>query len=509
VADARRRERETFAKVALLVGRMRLLRGRGGLAEADRRARLGKLAADLAAARRDHLSARRAVFNLAGTHAARDLKPLTAGQVQALLSGKQRLLLYTVSRRDAVLLIVGPPGEAVRGRLLKWPGGKAVTGPTLAAVVERHLEGMVSAGAHARGVRREPTSAPARADRAAKGYRLFQALVPPDLWAELRSAELVYVVPDGALHRLPFETLVVAPPAGRASRGPLRYWLDEGPAIAYGPSATVLVNRRSVRDEQVRRWAAGGARMPQAVLLGDPVFRRGAPMSQPATQPDTGTPARGLYLTRYAALAPLAGTREEVRRIYRTLTGREYGKGAARGDVVVLLGEDATRKRLFTAAAGCRYLHLATHALVDTSDNALYSSLALTQPQRPAPDDFGFLTLVDLFDNWWGRLGATELVVLSACRTQCGRMEGGEGVFSIPWGFMYAGSPAVIASLWQVADDSTAEMMSDLYRQIALRQARGERNAKLAAFVAVRKALRARRGEPYYWAPFVYLGDPR
>jgi CHAT domain-containing protein len=98
-----------------------------------------------------------------------------------------------------------------------------------------------------------------------------------------------------------------------------------------------------------------------------------------------------------------------------------------------------------------------------------------------------------------------ELVVLSACDTQRGRIESGEGVFGLPWGFMYAGSPAVIASLWNVADDSTAELMSDLYGR--LEQAR--QSAKLSAFVSARKQLKARYPEPYFWAPFIYMGDPR
>ena len=177
--------------------------------------------------------------------------------------------------------------------------------------------------------------------------------------------------------------------------------------------------------------------------------------------------------------------------------------------MAVLLGEDATRTRLYAEAAGSRYLHLATHGLADTSDKALYSSLALTQPRVATPEDFGFLTLVDLFDHWWGRLGETELVVLSACDTQRGRTEAGEGVFGISWGFLYAGAPAVIASLWQVSDRSTADMMGQLYEAIARQRARGERSAKLRAFLEVRRSLRRTCPEPYFWAPFIYIGDPR
>jgi CHAT domain-containing protein len=180
--------------------------------------------------------------------------------------------------------------------------------------------------------------------------------------------------------------------------------------------------------------------------------------------------------------------------------------------VVVLLREDATRSRLFTEAGGTRYLHLATHGLVNETDKVAWSSLALTQPPVPVPDDFGFLTLNDLFENWWGRLKTTELVVLSACDSQRGRLSGDEGVFGLPWGFMYAGSTAVIASLWQVDDASTAELMGDLYAWIERTRpeaADSSRMAKLQAFVEVRQALRQNYPEPFFWAPFVYVGDPR
>ena len=73
----------------------------------------------------------------------------------------------------------------------------------------------------------------------------------------------------------------------------------------------------------------------------------------------------------------------------------------------------------------------------------------------------------------------------------------------MPLGFLYAGAPAVIASLWRVDDRSTAELMAAFYARLG----RGE--GKLAAFTAARRELRRTRPEPYYWAPFILLGDPR
>jgi CHAT domain-containing protein len=526
VADARERQRRTLNSVSTLIAQIRLVRGREDLNEQQRGERIRLLNARLAKAHKEHLSARRAVFNLAGTHAALDLKPLTVDRIQACCAQNQLLLIYTLSDKDSVLLVVPPPGRKVQGLFLKWPDGRPVTSATLDKAVTRYVRGMMIEGMWARGVARQAVGKHSPAEHAALGYRLFRALIPAELWGKARGARQVYVVPDGVLHRLPFETLLVEEPKGpAASAKERRYWVDAGPPLVYGPSATVLVNRKEARDRQLQREAAGSRHQREATLLGDPVFERRA--SSPGRKADVGTRGqprpsgwghssaeaalveRSSYLTRYGALKKLPGTRQEVRRIYRTLVGEDYREGAGDDRVAVLLGENATRTRLFRMAAGSRYVHLATHGLVDTSDKAIYSSLALTQPTVVTPQDFGFLTLVDLFDHWWGRLGATELVVLSACDTQRGRMESGEGVFGISWGFLYAGTPAVIASLWQVSDKSTAEMMGRLYREISRRRDRAEPSAKLRAFADVRKALRKQYPQPYFWAPFIYIGDPR
>jgi len=183
--------------------------------------------------------------------------------------------------------------------------------------------------------------------------------------------------------------------------------------------------------------------------------------------------------------------------------------------VVTLLGEEATQPRLFDAAADARYIHIATHGLVESGPRAPFSRLALTQPTRPTADDTGFLTLMDLFDRWGGRLRSTELVVLSACDSVGGDAKGqnlrsGEGVFGLPWGFMYAGSTAVIASLWPVDDEMTAELMGDFYQRLDTEDDRqSDELVKLRAFTRARQALRAKQPEPYFWAPFIYMGDPR
>jgi CHAT domain-containing protein len=203
---------------------------------------------------------------------------------------------------------------------------------------------------------------------------------------------------------------------------------------------------------------------------------------------------RTAELSRYGELKPLPGTRREAEAIAEALKGMQ---------VRLLLGEGATHPAVLEAAPKARYLHFATHGLADETETASYSSLALTLPRVATAEDDGFLSLEDLFSRWRGKLRMCELVVLSACETQKGKIQKDEAVQALPVGFLFAGAPTVIATLWRVDDASAAELMGDFYRRLA------SGKGKLEAFTEARKALRKRHPDPYHWAPYVYIGDPR
>jgi CHAT domain-containing protein len=93
--------------------------------------------------------------------------------------------------------------------------------------------------------------------------------------------------------------------------------------------------------------------------------------------------------------------------------------------------------------------------------------------------------------------------VLSACRTNIGPTQRDEAPQALPLGFLFAGAPAVISSLWAVDDASTRELMVDFHGRLAA----GETD-QLAAFTAAKKALRAKYPDPFHWAPFLYIGSP-
>ena len=173
--------------------------------------------------------------------------------------------------------------------------------------------------------------------------------------------------------------------------------------------------------------------------------------------------------------------------------------------MVTLQRSRANESALRPALTGKRYLHLATHGLVDEQRGALFAALALTPPDTATPDNDGFLQLHEIYQL---RLPEVELAVLSACETNLGTTAGGEGVFALSRGFLAAGARRVVASQWAVEDLSTAKLMGHFFRAIAAAEQAGR---PVDYVIALRDAKRAVRQEaawsqPYFWAPFVLTG---
>jgi tetratricopeptide (TPR) repeat protein/CHAT domain-containing protein len=468
----------------------------------DTNAQIDQLQPKLDQAQMQYAAAHRRVFNLAG--ATTFSEAASASQIQSLLKGRQHLLMYSITDRDAAVIVIPPAGQAITGTILTDADGTTpLSGVVLERLIVQYQQAIIRHGQDfTRGAKlvNDATATRPTDDMAKDGYELFCRLMPPAVWRQIKDDDLVYVVPDAGMNGLPLETLIVQKPLQPDAKNN-QYWLDQGPAICYGPSAAAILK---LCRQQTVRPAKAFAR--QAVLLGDPVLQREASDSAGAPPPVAQT--RDASLAAYGPLSPLPGTRTEVTGIYQVLTGHPYANHAD-DSVVVLLGEDATGPRLAEVVAGTRYLHLATHGLAKSGRDAIYSSIILTQPRVVTSQDTGLLTLQDLFDHWGGKLDGSELVVLSACDSQGidkgkGNAVTDEGVFGLPWGFWYAGSPAVVASLWEVQDASTAKLMEQFYRDLQSR----EYKTKLAAFTAARKQLKQDYSEPFFWAPFIYLGNP-
>lgn len=148
-----------------------------------------------------------------------------------------------------------------------------------------------------------------------------------------------------------------------------------------------------------------------------------------------------------------------------------------------------------------RIVHFSTHGVLDSRRPEL-SGLVLSQVNEKGEPRDGFLRLHEIYSL---RLNA-DLVVLSACQTGLGKQVQGEGLIGLTRGFMHAGAPRVVASLWQVDDAATAALMKRFYH--------GMLERKLPAAAALRAAqlelmkTKAWRS-PYYWGAFVLQGEWR
>jgi CHAT domain-containing protein/tetratricopeptide (TPR) repeat protein len=166
--------------------------------------------------------------------------------------------------------------------------------------------------------------------------------------------------------------------------------------------------------------------------------------------------------------------------------GEVEAVAAALPSPVVLMGKKATHERLRTLGAESRFIHIATHGHV-RRDNPMFSSIDLgTGP-------------LSLFDLYQLDLSA-ELVTLSGCSTGVNVVTGGDELVGLVRGLLYSGARAVLLTLWDAYDRSTAAFMTAFYRGLS------ESRTKSAALRFAMREVRAEFPHPFYWAPFVLVG---
>lgn len=327
-------------------------------------------------------------------------------------------------------------------------------------------------------VDRKPPEAFAR-----EAYPLYLALVEPALRAAPDLVQLL-IVADGPLHLLPFEALVTAPLAAGGRFESLDYLINRV-SISYAPSATVLA--KLIGDTGAAR--PSHPRRLRFLAFADPSYESTYPVDCPqpaAGRDDGGTEERGVEMR---AFEPLIGARWEVEAI-----AARYGARAR-----VYQGAHATEEAVTSNPdlARAERIHFAVHGFV-CDHWPERAGLVLALDDDPRED--GILETREIF-----RLHLTaDLVVLSGCQTGLGRLVRGEGLIGLTRAFFYAGTPSLVASLWEVSDQSTVHLMSSFYAALD----RGDDKA-----VALRRAkcdlLRqgGRTAAPFYWAPFVLLGS--
>jgi CHAT domain-containing protein len=342
-----------------------------------------------------------------------------------------------------------------------------------------------------------PTKADAASDYWDKADALSQLILAPV--AEQLGQKRLAIVADGILQYLPFGALP-KPVVGRrlsvvgstGNRNRQRITGHRQPLIAEHeivslPSASTLA--------VLRRELAGRKVAPKSVaVLADPVFTATDPRVQGQGMARNSVPTPSLQRA-------LRGVREGLPRLHFS---RDEAKAIAAvapwGTNLMALDFQANRATATTGdLSQYRILHFATHGLLNSTHPELSGLVLSLVDQAGQPQD-GFWRLHDIYNL---KLNA-ELVVLSACQTGLGKDIKGEGLVGLTRGFMYAGTPRVVASLWQVDDVATAELMKRFYRGMLQQEQRPAAALRAAQLEMLGKK---QWTHPFYWAAFTLQGE--
>ena len=271
--------------------------------------------------------------------------------------------------------------------------------------------------------------------------KLADALISPiEQRGLLRDVEHLYLVPHGSLNYLPFALL----PNGKSSQ----QLVIENYTLAYLPTAAALV------------------REPRAHAGSESLLAVAPKRSQLKYAPTEAQSVNDMF----------------------------------KPDSDILLGEAATESAFKQLAGDFSILHLATHGYFNKL-NPLLSGLEL---EKDADND-GQLELYEILEL---QLNA-DLVTLSACQTALGsghfsETPAGDDFVGLTRAFIYAGSQSVLATLWQVDDRSTMNLMRDFYTRL-----KQDNSNKAIALALAQREMKSNQNyqHPYYWAPFILVGD--
>ena len=313
---------------------------------------------------------------------------------------------------------------------------------------------------------------------------LWPTLLPDEklrtkIIADQKSLNRLLILPDGPLAKFPFEMLVV-----NGNVGNPQYLLDKGPATLYAPSAGMYYNL-AIRDESHAK---------SVLTVGDPIYEKTNMDSNELK--DTTIRHRGELLSaKFGQLPRLRSTSAETQWIKDSCDDVQ-----PKIPVLRLNRETSTEANVRENTIGRRIVHLACHGLADEEYGNMFGCLALTSGNQDNPTDDGFLELKEIFAL---DLKSCEITILSACDTNLGPNQQGEGTWSLSRGMLVAGSRRVVTTNWQVVDDASARLVSNFVKQLNT-----AKNFDYAAELRSAKIdLQKKRPHPYYWASFVLVGS--
>lgn len=361
-------------------------------------------------------------------HQRRIVQPTDLKSVRAGLGPKAVLLEYALTEASAYCIVI----TKTSARIVSLPlGEKAVS-----ALVRRYVDILKQKGEDRR-----------------LAQELYAALLGPMM--ELSGHEEVMISRDGALHLLPFETLI----------GPGQQYAVMTHEFTYIPSAGTwrLLQQIPNTKREVATAFLGVGGLPY----------------------DTSARPRIASTRGYAAkLGNLPGSSEEIR----------AAAAIAPGGAKLLLGAEGTEKAFRASAPKYRIIHLAVHGRANTvyPDRAALVLLA-----DPTTNEDGLLDSSEIVEM---RIGA-DLVVLSACDTAVGMLVGQDGVANLSRAFLSGGTRTVVSTLWAADDTSATGLLKRFYAQL-----QGRATVTHAMTAAKRDLVKTFHAGPYYWAPYTIEG---
>ena len=306
------------------------------------------------------------------------------------------------------------------------------------------------------------------------------------------NARRIIVVADGALNYIPFQLL----PLSSSDQTPLVAKYE----VVNAPSASVLGQLRQERQQRPRRTRILAA-------FGDPVFASnyqqyknsgGSGELLAASKSERGESwqraSRDIEVKGDdidpSTIQPLHYSKSELKKL----------SDLAGSQALIAKGFDASRGVLETTDfSQYAILHFATHGLLNPK-NPENSGFLLSMLDFDGKPQDGFITMRDVYSLHV----PVDLVVLSACRTGLGKDVRGEGLIGLTRGFMHAGASSVVASLWKVDDEATAELMKNFYANM-LQKGMAPAEALRAAQNVVRQ--NPMWQSPHFWAGFTLQGE--
>jgi CHAT domain-containing protein len=296
----------------------------------------------------------------------------------------------------------------------------------------------------------------------------------------------VLIVPDGALHQLPFESLLL-PKEMVGPDGNIPYVVDRLPAIRYGPSLSVLAR---ITEPHGTTTDTG----PSLLTVGNPEY--------PAKDRQSALPAwKELFRqipSQQGAFVPLAFSEDECQSVFDSFKEMRRVK-LVRADAT----EAAVRKHIQTS----RFVHIAAHGCVDYQNDNLLGALVFKPGNGSDPRDDGLLQLGEIYEL---NLSRCDLAVLSACNTYRGSERPLEAGMSIARAFLEQDAKRVVCSQWSIDDQTSSKLIGQFFHAIGAER----RTGKAVDYAqALHEAMRSvhqndRSLGPKKWAPFVLVGAP-